>query len=896
MAVDDPSGSPSEAERALRASEERYRALVNASSDVVYRVSPDWTEVRQLDGRKFIPDTGRPSSDWLEKYIFPADQTRVMESIREAIRTKGIFELEHRVVRVDGTVGWASSRAVPILDEHGEIVEWVGTASDVTPRKQADESLEQQRRLYEAILDNTPDLAYVWDLDHRFIYANQALLKMWGRTWEEAIGRNCLQLGYEPWHAAMHDREIDQVVATKQPVRGEVPFTGTAGRRIYDYLLMPVLGANGEVEAVAGTTRDITERRRSEQALRDSEERLQLALMAGQSGVWDWALDSNIATVSSYYRELYGLAADVSVNYETWLGTVHAEDRERARAYTEDFFRSGTEFRLDFRIVHPQRGERWLRGIGLLERDETGQPRRFIGVNFDLTEQKHAEQALRVAQERLTSALAASRMATWDWDTVTDLLITSDSIRDLYGLLPEEPLRTGEQASKIVHPDDLPRHRAIAEAAVRAGGSWHHELRIVRPRDGRTIWVEERAHVLRETLSGRVTVSGLVWDITQRKELEASLREADRRKDEFLATLAHELRNPLAPIRNAVHLMKVTNPTDAKIRTARDIIDRQVQHMVRLVDDLLEVSRITLGQVSLRHDTVSLRSLLSDALETAGPLIEAAGHGLVVQLPAEVLQLEGDATRLSQVFQNLLDNATKYTPRGGQITLRAERHGREVRVSVRDTGIGIPKEAQERVFDLFTRVHPSDPIKSSGLGIGLALAKQLVELHNGRIEVRSGGRDAGSEFIVHLPVLDAAASVYEPAASTATAQTRGNKQHVLVVDDNQDAARSLAMLLEMSGCTVSVAFGGREALDTLETFPADVVLLDIGMPGMDGYEVARRIRSRPCEKELLLIALTGWGQAEDKRRAAEAGFDEHLTKPVDPELLATLLNVERAAG
>jgi signal transduction histidine kinase/ActR/RegA family two-component response regulator len=398
------------------------------------------------------------------------------------------------------------------------------------------------------------------------------------------------------------------------------------------------------------------------------------------------------------------------------------------------------------------------------------------------------------------------------------------------------------------------------------------------------------------SVAGEVeAVAGTSRDVTERKQLEASLRAADRRKDEFLATLAHELRNPLAPIRNAAHLLKLADPSDLQVRAARDIILRQVQHMVRLVDDLMEVSRITLGQVHLRNDRASLRAVLTDALESAGPVIEAGGHGLTVELPAQVLELEGDPTRLSQVFQNLLNNAAKYTPRGGQITLRAERCGAEVRVSVRDTGIGIPKESQPRVFEMFTRVHPNDRIKTSGLGIGLALAKQLVELHNGRIEVRSEGSGAGSEFIVYLPVLEMADTSPRQTETETSVNTSHRKRRVLIVDDNRDAASSLAMLLEIAGCVVSVAFDGPQALDSFESFRPEIVLLDIGMPGMDGYEVAQCLRQKTRGKDVLLVALTGWGQSEDKRRAAEAGFDDHFTKPVDPKLLATLLNVEHSA-
>jgi len=244
------------AEQVLRESEARFRALVTASSDVVFRMSADFRELRQLEGHMFMKASSLPNREWFEQYVFPDDRERVLCAIREAIDRKSIFESEHRIFRADGSVGWTQARSVPMLDAAGEIIEWIGMASDITPRKRAEQEFADQRRMYEAILTNTPDLAYVWNLEHRFIYANEGLLRMWGRTLDEAIGKNCLELGYEPWHAALHDREIEQVIATRQPVRGEVPFNGSFGRRYYDYLLVPVIGATGEVEAVAGTKSD----------------------------------------------------------------------------------------------------------------------------------------------------------------------------------------------------------------------------------------------------------------------------------------------------------------------------------------------------------------------------------------------------------------------------------------------------------------------------------------------------------------------------------------------------------------------------------------------------------------------------------------------------------------
>jgi signal transduction histidine kinase/ActR/RegA family two-component response regulator len=439
---------------------------------------------------------------------------------------------------------------------------------------------------------------------------------------------------------------------------------------------------------------------------------------------------------------------------------------------------------------------------------------------------------------------------------------------------------------RYIHADDRAGVQSAIDEAIRDKKPFELEHRVVRV-DGTLGWTHSRA-VPMVSRDGQITEwIGVASDVTDHKQLEASLREADRRKDEFLATLAHELRNPLAPIRNAVHFMKLHNLPDEEVQDARDIIDRQIQHLVRLVDDLLDVSRITLGQITLRNDRIPLRRALEDALDAIAPAALAAGHELDVKLPPPDIEISGDATRLSQIFQNLLDNAIKYTPQGGRILLRAERIEGHVRVSVSDSGIGIPADRQERIFDLFTRVHPEDGIKTNGLGIGLSLARRLIELHGGRIDVASEGADRGSVFTVYLPAavpLPAVAADPEPKKPAA-----GGARRVLVVDDNRDAADSLAMILEMSGTEVAVAYDGEQALVLIEEETPDVVLMDIGMPVMDGYEVARRIRSTPGGERFHLVALTGWGQADDKERALSTGFDEHLTKPVDPAVLAELL-------
>jgi signal transduction histidine kinase len=368
-----------------------------------------------------------------------------------------------------------------------------------------------------------------------------------------------------------------------------------------------------------------------------------------------------------------------------------------------------------------------------------------------------------------------------------------------------------------------------------------------------------------------------------------TLQKADHRKDEFLAVLAHELRNPLAPIRNAVQILRQDAPM-AELRSARDVIDRQVGQMTHLINDLLDVARISHGRIELRRERVELAAVVRSALEATRPLVESSSHRLDVALPPGPILLEGDPTRLAQIFSNLLNNAAKYTERGGQIRLAAEQVDRHVRVRVTDSGIGIPPAQLPSLFEMFTQGDGALDRAQGGLGIGLGLARSLVELHGGTIEAFSAGLGRGSEFVVRLPVAAEAPGAQEPpVAASSDAKAEDPVRRILVVDDNQDAADSLSVLLRLMGHEVQTAYDGLAAVAAAAAFAPGLVLLDIGLPKLNGYEAARRIREQPGGREVTLIAVTGWGQDEDKRRSREAGFDLHVTKPLDPAILRTLL-------
>lgn len=621
--------------------------------------------------------------------------------------------------------------------------------------------LARQRRQYETILSGTPDLAYIFDLNYRFTYANSALLTMWGKTWEEAEGKTCHELGYEPWHAEMHAREIDTVARTKQPYRGEVPFTGTNGRRIYDYIMIPVIGQNGEVEAVAGTTRDVTDYRANVEALQKAEERQRLALEASHSfGIWDWDVVNNLFTADERFGALFGLT--------------------------------------------PQEAKS---GVAL------------------------------------------------------------------------------ERAVAVIHPDDLERVTASIKKVLKEGGKYHEEYRVVT--NGETRWISARGHVQFDEKGRPVRFPGAGVDVTREREAMNALRTANQKKDEFLATLAHELRNPLAPVRNALFMLKSDSVDAQKREQAYAIVERQVEQMVHLVDDLMDVARINTGKIELRRDSVMLGDVLNQAAEIAQPMLREYNHIFEMKIPAEPVYLDGDMVRLSQVFANLLNNSAKYSDPKGTITVDVSTEGESAVIRVSDKGIGISKEMLPHIFDMFSQVDSSIEKARGGLGIGLTITKKLVDLHGGTIEVQSAGIGKGSSFIVKLPLAQRKTTAQEKTCAALHNEARAVR--VLVVDDNHASAQTLGWAVELFNCEPSICHEGMQAIERAKEFKPHVVLLDIGLPGMNGYEICKEMRKLPELNSTVFIAQTGWGQQEHRARSRDAGFHHHLVKPVDLKLLEDII-------
>jgi PAS domain S-box-containing protein len=517
---------------------------------------------------------------------------------------------------------------------------------------------------------------------------------------------------------------------------------------------------------------------------------------------------------------------------------------------------------------------RWY-AIRFFPTDEGG----LIFVIQDITERKRAEEALRESEAKFRALAEASPALIALVDADANVVYMNQRHHEMYGDSWSDIMGAGWHA--IVHPDDALTYISAVEQAIRARVRFQQRVRV--RSKGQWRWVEAYGlpwYAPEGHYAGHVFVT---LDITQAVQAEEALREADRRKDEFLATLAHELRNPLAPICNLMPLMG--RPGGArKADRLHEVIQRQVRQLVRLVDDLMDVSRVTRGKIELRKTALRLADVMRSAIEEGQPLIDSAGHRLTVAVP-DSIRVDADAARLTQVFANLINNAVRYTEKGGRIWVTAWQDGKHAVISVRDNGRGIRQDMLPRVFDMFAQESHSSGRSEGGLGIGLTLVHELVQMHGGSVEAKSEGPGRGSEFIVRLPLLEEP----EVGAKAEVAVGALAARRVLVVDDNPDAADSLAMLLDFLGADTHVVNSGPAALAALETFRPDVALLDIGMPGMDGYEVAQRIRQQPQFDDITLIAVTGWGPEAVRRSARASGFDHHLTKPVDIAALQALL-------
>jgi PAS domain S-box-containing protein len=656
----------------------------------------------------------------------------------------------------------------------------------------------------------------------------------------------------------------------------------------------PIRDESGQVVGCVLVFRDITERKIAERELRASEARKALILRASLEGIVTIDSGSRILDFNPAAERLFGwseaeaLGADLAeLVIPQGLRDAHRRGMAHLLATGEGPFlnrrlelpalrKDGSEILVELTITAPEAGNRPA----------------FTGFVRDITASKRAEQALRASEERFRSLVDATTSIVWTADQAGEFVTPQPSWAAYTGQSWEE-LR-GFGWIEAVHPDDRQRIRELWQSARKAGTMfsadgrlWHAASRAHRHFESRGIPVHEPDGSVREWVGMYVDVEDQRQAEKQAYGLMAELREADRHKDDFLATLSHELRGPLAPLRNTLEILKRAGADPDVIERARRTMERQLDQLVRLVDDLLDVGRISRGRIDLRRERVELASVIHHAVEVVRAAPECQDHDITVTLPTQQLYLHADPVRLVQVFGNLLNNGCKYSPPGARITLTAQRQGSDVVVTVKDTGIGISAEALPKIFGMFAHEHRSGGVHG-GLGIGLALAKRLVEMHGGSIEARSEGEGRGSEFVVRLPLLVEEAAAQPAAPPSAEPRSTGSRRF-LVVDDNEDSASSLALLLQISGHEIHVAHDGLEALAAAERFRPDVALLDIGLPKLNGHDVARRIRAQPWGREMVLVALTGWGQDAERRKSKEAGFDHHVVKPVDYSALMRLL-------
>lgn len=756
---------------------------------------------------------------------------------------------------------------------------------------------------FRRMLEKLPAGAYTCDSQGLITYYNSHAAKLWGREpkLNDPADRFCgaLKLYASNGVPVAHDAcWMARALQIGQEFEGEeIMIEQPDGKRLTVLVhASPLRDDDGHVVGALNVLVDISEQKQAETVLRNSEQLFANFMQHLPGLAWVKDLEGryvfvNDAAAEAFRRpreEIYGRCDEELFPPET-----AAKLRENDRRALEGTTRVET-----IETIEHENGMRHSLVSRFAIPDADDAPAMIGGMAIDITERIHAEQALRTS-ERLYRAIGESiDYGVWICDPAGRNIYCSESFLKLVGLTQEQCSNYGW--GNVLHPEEAEETVAAWKECVRAGRQWDREHRY-RGADGSWRHVLARGVPVRDELGNVTAWAGISLDISRLKQVEGELREADRRKDEFLAMLAHELRNPLAPIRNSLHLLRLSDDLGPSAGRVVEIMELQVKQLVHLVDDLLEVSRITRGKIELRKAMVELAAVVRGAVETSRSLIEAAGHQLAIIVPPEPILLNADAVRLTQVIANLLNNAAKYTEPGGQIWLSVARQGAEAVISVRDTGIGIRAEMQSRIFDLFTQADRALNRSQGGLGIGLTLARSLTQLHGGRIEVKSDGVGRGSEFLVYLPACDSdpvrlgAFSPPDLKAGHASLPARS----ILVVDDTVAAAFVLGKLLERLGQRVRIAHSAGEAIAQIQIEPPDIVISDIAMPGVDGYELARRIRQLPECGGIVLAALTGYGQESDRRASRDAGFDYHLVKPVDlgalQELLA-LLREPTAAG
>ncbi len=868
---------------------ERERLLITLASirdavistDAEGRVTYLNGVAEDLTGWSLAEASGRPLHEIFQ--IVDEHSRRARENpAGQALRDGETVALSNHVILIarDGKERPIDERAAPILDISGNPVGAVLVFRDVTERKRAEEA---QARLA-AIVESSDDAIISKTLDGTILSWNSGAERLFGHHAAEAIGRPITlivpadRLDEETWI-------LDRVRCGDRIHHFETVRVTKDGRLVNISLTVsPVRDAEGRIVGASKVARDITQRKHAEEAIRQRDERIQLFLgnatdyaviicdsedrivewLGGAERITGWRSDEvQGKLVDLIFTDQDREAGVPGKEAETAVKTGRAESaRWHVRRDGSRFFAEGVAVAL-----RGEAGE--LRGIGKVFRDATSQK---------VSQAELSRDALLLASVRDSVVVTDPKGIVTYWN---------EGASQLFGWNAEEMVgrnicdRFKEPTRSLMVVQFHERTSAV---------EWCGEYQDYR-KDGSSVWIDARVCKVTDAEGAIVGVLEVSHEITERKCAEDAMRDANRKKDEFIAMLAHELRNPLAPIRNGLQVMRFGASDPDSMRQASTMMERQLGHMVRLIDDLLDVSRISRNKMELRKERVTLSDVVTSAVETARPLIDAGGHSFSVSLPHSPILLDADLTRLAQVFGNLLCNSAKYTPPGGHIWLEAKQRGNDAFISISDNGIGIPPESLANVFDMFTQVDRSIERNTGGLGIGLALVKGLVEMHNGTVSVVSPGLGRGTTFTVRLPALENACERAEENIQEEPS-TAGMKRRFLVVDDNKDSATTMAMMLKLVGNEVRTANDGFEALNVSEQFRPQVILMDLGMPKLNGYKATRLIREQPWGRSITIIALTGWGQENDRAQSREAGCNGHLVKPVSlPDLEKLLIEL-----
>lgn len=837
--------------------------------------------------------TNRRAEDVLGKNDFalypPEQAAHIMEVDREVMAGNEPITFEERLTTNNGERTFLTTKG-PLHDVSGEVIGLYGIARDITERKQVEKALAASSARLSGVIESAMDAIISIDAAQRIQLFNPAAERIFGCARSEVLGQDIDRFipgRFQQAHV-QHLQRFSAADANSHNLdgRGELYAIRSDGTEFPIEASISKIDL-GEERLFTVILRDISARKQAEKSLREREEDMNRAQVVGHIGSWRLDVRSNTLTWSAENYRIFGVPEGTALTYETFLERVHPDDRD----YVDQAWQAGLRgepYDIQHRLLVD--GEvKWVREKAELEFDEAGNLQGGFGITQDITDLKAAEQALRDSEARFQLATEIGRAGAWDWNVRTGEIIWSRGHYEVLGYQVGEVTACYQAWADRVHPDDISWVEAEIQRSMREHEDYVVEFRVVWP-DSSVHWLSSRGRYEYEPDGACRRMVGVMADITSLKQAELALREADQRKDEFLAMLAHELRNPLAPIRNAAHVLGRLDLAEPRLRWAQDIIERQVSHLTHLVDELLDVSRIVQGKIVLKRTSIRLADLIRQTCEAVQPVMISKGHQFEVRMPPQAVVLEGDMVRLVQILQNLLNNAAKYTPDGGRIELIGRVQEAELEIEVRDNGMGISAELLPVVFDLFRQGNRTLDRSQGGLGIGLTLVRKLVLMHGGHVSASSSGPGQGASFIVRLPLANEPVSL----SSASVVQQEGSEiaraLRVMVVEDDPVVAESMVVFLELDGYQVRSAAAAEAAMELITEFRPQVALIDIGLPGQDGFALAERIRRRADCADMKLFALSGYGHAQIVQRSQQVGFDRHLVKPVDPEMLGAILD------